>query len=169
MPAKLRAGMSLREVTRADWPRLLELNEASVQELSPLDEQRLAYILKLAYCSIVVEHDSEVVAFAIAIAPRAEYDSRNYSWFSERYERFLYLDRIAVDASMRRHGFGAQLYDAMEQTAAAFDRMVCDVNVEPRNDASLAFHSARGYQDVGRLEHGSVKTVALFVKELGEP
>jgi uncharacterized protein len=161
--------MGLREVTRADWPRLLELNEASVQELSPLDEQRLAQILSLAHRSIVVEHDGDVAAFAIAIAPGAGYDSDNYSWFSERYERFLYLDRIAVDASMRRHGFGAQLYDAMEQTAAAFGQMVCDVNVKPRNDASLAFHSARGYRDVGRLQHGTVKTVALLVKELREP
>jgi predicted GNAT superfamily acetyltransferase len=160
--------MSLRDVTREDWPRLLELNAASVQELSPLDEPRLAYILALAHRSIVIEHDREVAAFALAIAPGTDYDSDNYRWFGERYERFLYLDRIAVDATQRRHGFGAQLYDAMEQSAAGFGRMVCDVNVEPRNDASLGFHSARGYRDVGRLQHGDVKTVALFVKELPE-
>jgi predicted GNAT superfamily acetyltransferase len=44
--------------------------------------------------------------------------------------------------------------------------MVCDVNIEPRNDASLAFHAARGYREVGRLAHGSVKAVALLSKEL---
>jgi predicted GNAT superfamily acetyltransferase len=44
--------------------------------------------------------------------------------------------------------------------------MVCDVNIEPRNDTSLAFHAARGYHEVGRLAHGSVKTVALMSKEL---
>jgi predicted GNAT superfamily acetyltransferase len=158
--------MGLREVTPADWPALLALNAASVRELSPMDEERLRYILALAHRSVLVERAGEVVAFAIAIAPATDYDSRNYGWFAERYERFLYLDRIAVAASHRRRGLAAQLYDAMEQAAQPFERMVCDVNIEPPNDASLAFHAFRGYLEVGRLEHGSVKTVALLSKEL---
>lgn len=161
--------MRLRDATRADRPQLLALNGASVQVLSPLDEQRLDYILALARRSLVVEHEGEVIAFAVAVAPGAPYDSKNYGWFDERYERFLYLDRIAVAASMRRHGVGAQLYDAMETSAAPFGRMVCDVDIEPPNDPSLAFHHARGYREVGRLAHGTVKTVALFSKELATP
>jgi uncharacterized protein len=158
--------MGLREATRADWSALLALNAASVRELSPLDEERLKYILALAHRSLVVERSSEVVAFAVAIAPGAAYDSNNYGWFGERYERFLYLDRIAVAAAQRRQGIGAQLYDAMEQAAAPFERMVCDVNIDPPNDASLAFHAFRGYLQVGRLQHGATKTVALLSKEL---
>jgi hypothetical protein len=110
-----------------------------------------------------------VAGFAIAIAPGKTYDSDNYRWFAERYERFLYLDRIAVDAEQRRLGIGARLYDAMEAAAETFSRMVCDVNIEPRNDASLAFHAARGYREVGQLAHGEVKTVALMSKELAAP
>lgn len=158
--------MNAREMARADWPTVLALNEASVRELSPLDETRLRYILELAHAALVVERDGELAAFAIAIAPGTEYDSANYRWFAERYERFLYLDRIAVGAAHRRHGLGALLYDAMEEAARPFGQMVCDVNVRPRNDASLGFHAARGYQDVGRLEHGEVKTVALMRKQL---
>jgi predicted GNAT superfamily acetyltransferase len=86
--------MTLREVTAADRPQLLALNHASVRELSELDEQRLDYILSLAFRSVVVEHHGEVVAFAVAVAPGASYDSANYAWFGERFERFLYLDRI---------------------------------------------------------------------------
>ncbi len=56
----------------------------------------------------------------------------------------------------------------MEEAARPFGQMVCDVNVRPRNDASLGFHAARGYEDVGRLEHGEVKTVALMRKQLCE-
>jgi uncharacterized protein len=158
--------MGLRAATYADWTALLAINAASVRELSPLDEQRLRYILALAHRSLVVERAGEVVAFAVAIAPGADYDSRNYGWFGERYERFLYLDRIAVAAARRRQGIGAQLYDAMEEAAAPFERMVCDVNIEPPNEASLAFHAFRGYVQVGRLEHGEAKTVALLSKEL---
>jgi predicted GNAT superfamily acetyltransferase len=159
--------MIVREPTRADRAALLSLNQASVRELSDLDEARLEYILALAHRSLVVEADSgEVVAFAIAVAPGADYDSANYAWLGARFERFLYLDRIAVDSRFRRHGIGARLYAEMEASAVAFERMVCDVNIEPPNDASLAFHAARGYEPVGQLSHGEVKTVVLLSKEL---
>lgn len=158
--------MTLRDAARQDWPRLLELNAASVVELSPLDGQRLRYILGLAHRCLVIDGDDGVSGFAIAVAPQTDYDSANYRWFGERYQRFLYLDRIAVGAAHRRHGLGALLYDEMEDAARPFGQMVCDVNVEPRNDASLGFHAARGYEDVGRLAHGEVKTVALMRKQL---
>jgi predicted GNAT superfamily acetyltransferase len=159
--------VELRHATQRDRPRLLELNAASVQELSPLDEPRLGYILALAHSCLVAERgDGELVGFAIAVAPGADYDSKNYKWLAERYERFLYLDRIAVDVACRRQGVGARLYDAMEAAAAQFERMVCDVNIAPRNDASLAFHGSRGYREVGELAHGSAKTVVLMSKEL---
>jgi hypothetical protein len=158
--------MRLREVKRADWPALLALNLASVRELSELDEERLEEILSWTHRSLVVERAGEVVAFALVIAPGTAYDSRNYRWFGERYERFLYLDRIVVADGQRRRGIATRLYDAMEETAAPFERMVCDVNVRPPNDASLAFHGARGYLEVGRLAHGSEKVVALMSKEL---
>jgi uncharacterized protein len=158
--------MTLREVTRADWPALLELNLASVRELSELDEERLRQIISFAHRSLVVESAREVVAFALVIAPGTAYDSRNYRWFGDRFERFLYLDRIVVADGQRRRGIATRLYDAMEESAAPFERMVCDVNVRPPNDASLAFHGARGYVEVGRLAHGSEKVVALMSKEL---
>jgi uncharacterized protein len=159
--------MQLRKLTDEDLPAVLELNQASVVELSPLDEQRLRYILALAYRSVVVEHDGEVRAFAIAIAPGTGYDSRNYARLGERFERFLYLDRIAVAAGARRQGLGAMLYDAIEQAARPFGRIVCDVNIEPPNDASLAFHTARGYLPLEELAHAE-KRVVLMGKELGE-
>jgi predicted GNAT superfamily acetyltransferase len=162
--------ISIRELQRADHPRVLELNQVSVQELSELDEPRLEYILALAHRSLVVaSDDGGVLAFALAIAPGTDYDSLNYTTLGEMFESFLYLDRIAVADSARRKGLGAALYDAMEAAAAPFERMVCDVNIEPRNDASLAFHAARGYREVGELAHGDLKTVALMSKELGAP
>ncbi|HEY4809542.1 MAG TPA: GNAT family N-acetyltransferase [Solirubrobacteraceae bacterium] len=158
--------MLLREPTRADWPRLLELNQASVNELSALDQARLELVLALAHHSLVVESDGEVVGFAIAMAPGVPYDSDNYRWFSKSFEEFLYLDRVAVAEAMRRRGIGDQLYGAMESAAQTFGRMVCEVNLVPRNEASLAFHASRGYREIGRLEHNPEKVVALMSKEL---
>jgi predicted GNAT superfamily acetyltransferase len=158
--------MRLRDVTAADRLRLLELNEESVRALSELDERRLDFILELAHRSLVAQLDGRIAGFAIAIAQGTGYDSDNYRWFSTRYERFLYLDRIAVAAGHRRHGLGGALYEAMEATAVPFGRMVCEVNVDPPNEVSLAFHRARGYREVGRLAHGTQRTVLLLSKEL---
>jgi predicted GNAT superfamily acetyltransferase len=158
--------MTLRALARADWPAVLALNQASVHELSELDDARLQYVLSFAHRALVAEDSSGVVAFAVAMAPGAAYDSRNYHWFDERFERFLYLDRVAVDTRRRRQGIGARVYDEMETAARAFGRMVCDVNLAPRNDASLGFHQARGYREIARLQHPE-KLVALMSKELG--
>lgn len=158
--------MGLRDLTAADTPQVLRLHDESVEVLSEMDEERLQLILSLARRSLVAEVDGEVVGFALALAQGTSYDSDNYRWFSERYERFLYLDRIAISAAHRRHGLGGALYEAMEATAAAYGRMVCEVNVEPANEVSLAFHRARGYREVGRLVHGTVRTVALLCREL---
>jgi predicted GNAT superfamily acetyltransferase len=159
--------MRLREVTPADHPALLALNEASVLELSPLDAQRLRYILALAHRSLLVERDGEALAFAIAIAPGADYDSANYGRLSELFDRFLYLDRIAVAEQARRKGLATMLYDAMEDAARPFGRIVCDVNVIPPNEPSLALHAARGYRPLERFAHDE-KTVVLMAKELAE-
>jgi uncharacterized protein len=161
--------MPTSEITRADWPQLLSLNRASVRELSELDEPRLEWILSFAYRAFVVEHEGEVAAFAVAIAPGTPYDSANYRWFSEHYRRFLYLDRVVVAESLRRRGIGAQLYDAIEAAAQPLERMVCEVNVLPANEPSLAFHAARGYVEIERVAHGQTKVVAMLSKELAAP
>ncbi len=161
------ARMRLRELTRADWPAVLTLNLASVQELSELDERRLEWILSLAHRALAIEGErGELAAFALAVGPGTDYDSANYQWFDARFERFVYLDRVAVAERVRRRGMATRLYEAMEEAAAAFERMVCEVNVLPPNTASLAFHDSRGYVEVGRLVHHERKAVALLCKEL---
>lgn len=158
--------MTLREIEPRDHAAVLALNQDSVRELAPLDEDRLRYILAMCHRALLVERDGQVLAFALALAPGADYDSRNYARLSELYDSFLYLDRVAVAAGARRRGLGAMLYDAIEDSAREFGRMVLDVNVEPPNEPSLAFHAARGYQPLEQLEHAE-KTVVLMSKELG--
>src|SRR3546814_14015768 len=99
------------------------------------------------------------------LGPGAAYASDNYRWFTERYDDFVYLDRIAVDSSARRAGVGGALYDALD--ALASERRVpalCEVNLVPRNDPSLAFHATRGFECVGELAHDGGKVVRMFAR-----
>ena len=112
------------------------------------------------------EVDGELLGFVFVLDPGVAYASRNYAWFSERYEAFAYLDRVAIDERARRRGVGSAIYDAIE--ADARDRgvpLLLEVNVEPPNEPSLAFHCGRGYAEVGRQPFGTHE-VAMFEKPL---
>ena len=159
------AAPSLRPIAEADVPAVLALNHRFVDLLSPLDAERLLWLVGLSDHADVVEVDERVVGFVLTMAPGADYDSENYLWHAARYgDSFYYLDRIVIAEEMRRQGVAAFVYDAMEDVARAFGRMTLEVNVDPPNLESLAFHERRGYVEVGRLgEPGHV--VGLLAKE----
>jgi len=54
----------------------------------------------------------------------------------------------------------------MESHAAAHGRMVCEVNSEPPNVESLAFHAARGYREVGHLTQADGHQTVMLEKAL---
>jgi predicted GNAT superfamily acetyltransferase len=157
----------LRAMTEADTYAVLSLNARAVDVTGPLDADRLARIRAMAVRADVVEVDGWVAAFALVLPPDAVYDSPNFAWFRERYDReFLYLDRVVVSQLNRRSGIGGLIYDSAEADAAAYGRLTCEVNAEPPNEASLAFHAHRGFVEAGRLAHDTGKVTAMMVKEL---
>lgn len=161
------AGSRLRRVEEPDHERVLELNARNVDSLAPMGHDRLLALEAIAHRFDVVEADGEFAGFVVTFAPGTSYDSENYLWFTERYaDRFYYLDRIVLLDRFRRRGLGTLVYDELEQVATAYDRLTLEVNLEPRNDVSLAFHERRGYKEVGRLG-GADKLVSLMQKDLG--
>lgn len=155
----------LRALTEADAEVVLAINEASVALLAPMDREAYRWFLREASCAWGAEVDGELLGFVIVLPPGLAYPSRNYAWFSDRYATFAYLDRVAIDAQARRQGLGTAIYDAVEQHSA--DELVpllLEVNVEPPNHASLAFHDARGFSEVGTLAHDGGKVVRLLAK-----
>ncbi|MEP6649566.1 MAG: GNAT family N-acetyltransferase [Lapillicoccus sp.] len=157
---------SLRPIAEADVPAVLALNHRFVDLLSPLDAERLLWLAGLSDRADVVEVGERVVGFVLTMAPGSGYDSENYRWHAQRFDdAFYYLDRIVIAEEVRRQGVAGFVYDAMEEVAQGFGRMTLEVNVDPPNLGSLAFHERRGYIEVGRLgEPGHV--VGLMAKEL---
>ena len=158
---------TLRPVTEAYVEQVLALNERNVQALAPMDGGRLVELDGLADRFDIVEVDGRFGGFVVTFAPGAAYDSENYRWFADRYGTdFYYLDRIVLDERIRRQGLGTFVYDEVERVAQKYGRLTLEVNLQPRNDVSLAFHERRGFAEVGRLGD-ETHLVSLMEKELG--
>jgi uncharacterized protein len=158
--------VEIRPLADADVEAVLELNEKSVDAVSPLDSSKLATYRTMAAESLVAEVDGAVAGFAVAYRPGSEYESVNYRWHAQRFADFFYLDRIVVGAGYRRRGIATALYDAMEERARPHGRMVCEVNSDPPNVESLAFHRRRGYVEIGELAQPDGHLVVMLEKPL---
>ena len=145
---------------------LLALNNAHAVELSWLDPERLARLLKSAFYA---RRLGDLAAFLLAFDESADYDSPNYLWFRRRYPHFVYIDRVAVDRAMRKQGLAHLLYRDLfrHATQAGHRIVVCEVNSEPPNPASDAFHAALGFSEVGRATiHQGAKSVRYLALDL---
>lgn len=156
----------LRDIADHDVPLVLDLNERNVELLAPLDAARLDQLSTWAHRAQVIEVAGERAGFVITVPAGTDYDSPNYRWFSALYgSSFHYLDRIVFEDRFRRRGLGSAVYDMIEADASTAGRLALEVNAEPPNPASLAFHAARGFAEVGRLG-GAGKAVAMLAKDL---
>jgi hypothetical protein len=157
--------VEIRTLVDVDLPAALALNNANLPALNELDEPELARLVGMSSESLVATADEGAVAgFCIVLPPGVDYDSLNYAWFSRNYRDFVYLDRIAVDPTRRRSGIGRAFYDELRRRLAGrHPVLLCEVNVKPRNDASLAFHESIGFREVGQQDTaGGTKRVSLL-------
>ena len=99
--------------------------------------------------------------------PGTAYDSINYLWHADRFDDFLYLDRIASRSDFRRRGIASALYDAMEELAkAARPDGLRDLLRAAATIVSIAFHEARGYREVGHLMQSNGQETVMMEKPL---
>ncbi len=139
----------LRPLTPADHAAVLELNERNVELLAPLDEPRLVQLVDWSDTAAAIEVDGAFAGFVLTFAAGSAYDGENFAWFSERYPDFTYLDRVVIHEDFRRRGLGTRVYDELEG-ACGRPVFTLEVNIDPPNEPSLAFHRARGFVEVGR-------------------
>lgn len=157
-------GALLRPISTADHAEVLSLNERHVELLSPLDQARLLELQSAAHRASVLECDGRFAGFVITFAAGSAYDGENFAWFGERYEDFCYLDRVVVHEDFLRRGLASAAYDELE-SGCGRPVFTLEVNVDPPNEPSLAFHRARGYVEVGRrMSDGHL--VAMLAKHL---
>jgi len=161
--------LHVRDVRADELEELFELNQANTPHLGSVSLDGLKGLHERAVYFRVAESARRVVGFLIAFDPSADYDSVNFLWFRERFDSFVYIDRIAVFPDGRRRGVASLLYGDLE--AFARERkipiMTCEYNLRPPNEVSRSFHRTYGFKEVGRQEtEGGKKCVSLQVKRL---
>jgi predicted GNAT superfamily acetyltransferase len=160
--------VEIRELADTDIDFVLELNNANVPAVSGLDRRDLDALLQDAAWSLVAVEASEVIGFSISLLPGSAYASVNYRWFVERYESFVYLDRIAVTEARRGEGVGEHLYaDLIRRIGASAPLLTCEVNVNPPNEGSMRFHQRLGFREVGRQDTPYGIRVGMLALDLG--
>jgi predicted GNAT superfamily acetyltransferase len=139
------------------------LNNAFARETSFLDEAGWTRLTGLARFAFATPD-----AFLIAVDQDACYDSANFLWFRDRFERFIYIDRVVVAASAHGQGLGRAMYDRLfaEAKVAGYPCVLAEVNTNPPNPGSIAFHARMGFEAVEDVTWSPEKSVRYFARTL---
>ncbi|MER0122649.1 N-acetyltransferase family protein [Streptococcus sp. ZJ93] len=105
------------------------------------DFQRKIEQINERYPFLLAEYDGQVLGYAYA---STYYDKAAYDWTAEL--------TIYLDEEKRGSGLGSALYDALEKelTQRGFKNFVVCISLP--NDASMAFHKKRGYEQVAHFK-----------------
>jgi predicted GNAT superfamily acetyltransferase len=142
----------VRPIEPADLAAVLALNNSHSLELGQIDPEKLGHSISAATLAIAMGPVGQPDAFLIAFDQAAPAQGPNHAWFLARRPRFLYVDRICVHPQARKRGLARALYSAVLAEAARRGKPVvcCEVNSDPPNPGSDAFHAALGFSEVGR-------------------
>ena len=156
-----------RPIVAADLPALAAMNDAAVPAVSPLGLDGFVAHVPRCDVAVVIDDDDGPVAFLLALVPGVDYASENYQWFEGHRPGSLYVDRLVVVPRAHGRGLGRLLYESVAARAVelGLPEITCEVNLEPPNPESLAFHARLGFVQIGEQDtKGGAGRVALLAR-----
>ena len=141
--------MSIRRAKEKDLPSILDLNN---RESKWVGKKEIDFFQKYMYIPIfnVFETNERIVGFLMAMDQNTDYDSINFLWFKDKFNKFYYIDRVIVDESMRGKGIASLLYRELIDIKQDIP-LVAEVSINPSNEGSVIFRDKIGFKDVGTL------------------
>ena len=142
------ARVRVRDVAPEDLDGVLALNNAHAREVNAHTAESLgAAVARAARARIVprqARDERGCDAFLIAFDETTPAQGPNHAWFLAREPRFLYIDRVVVAPAARGRGLARALYEDLA-AAGAGRPQCCEVNLDPPNPESVAFHERLGF------------------------
>ena len=157
-------GVNVRPAAASDLAAILAINAAGQPGVSPFLSDEVAALASGAIRCWVAEAAGRMAGYLIAYRQDETCEGDEFAWFQRAYPSFLYVDQIAVAPAVQRTGAGSALYRATTAYAAAqgLGLLTCEVNLDPPNPGSLAFHRRLGFAEVGILRTSDGRTVTLL-------
>ena len=157
--------MQCRPLSAADVSSIWAINEEGLPGTGKVSKDEIIKLLEFAELSLGAFDQHSLLGFVICLPPRTAYGSVNYAWFNNRYDDFLYVDRIAVSQLHQNLKIGTQLYSEVISLAGKKGIPVAaEVNRTPPNPGSMRFHERCGFTEVGVLNHKE-KSVTMLLRE----
>ena len=136
------------------------LNQTNSPEVGFLDSMDyLKELLEKSYINLCVKNDNEIIGFMVCFREGSDYSSKNYKFFMDNEDHFIYIDRVVIKEEFRRKGIANHLYTLIEEIATEEGSpLCCEVNTFPENKPSIGFHKKFGFIGIGKndFEENSV-------------
>ena len=161
--------MIIRDWCDADLAALHAINEASVPGVGSVDRTAFDRLVRdVSAATLVAEVDGQPSGFVLCMFEGLDYASLNYKWISANYDRFAYIDRVAVAQDKRGQRIGEALYEAVVGRFSGMRNiLLAEVNLAPPNPGSLRFHKTHGFRECGeRWEIEGEKGVVYLRRDL---
>ena len=143
-----------------------EINEQGLPGTGKVSLDEMKNLLNISELSVGAFEDDSLLGFVICLLPNTAYGSLNYAWFNQRFENFIYVDRIAVDEKYRNQGIGQALYDTVFDYASEHQLPVtAEVSLRPQNLGSDRFHLRHGFSAIAEVDHGD-KAVTMYIRNI---
>lgn len=162
----------IRPFEPADLEALHRINQASVPNVGSVTLDRLRALVATSLTTLVALGPEGPAGLLVCLDESADYDSPNFVWLKQRYPRFFYVDRIALDPNARGRALGQALYETLiarlADTPSHRDLpLACEVNTEPANPGSLRFHARLGFREIGTQTFDDGKAVVYLARPVG--
>ena len=157
--------MLVRSLTIDDLDRMARINQEGLPGTGKISDKQLATLLDMCELAIGVEKEGVLVGYVLCLLRGAPYWSLNYAWFNERYKKFIYVDRIAVDTQFRDQGIGSKLYQKVIQYSTKNNvSITAEVSLVPPNPGSDRFHIRHSFNSVGEF-HQENQSVTMYIRD----
>ncbi len=158
----------LRDAKRSDIDTIVSINESAIPAVNYVSYNEFEWFFhRKLYFKIAENSHGAISGFLLVLPSGLEYKSLNYKWFSSKYDKFAYIDRIVVMDKFKKNGIGKSLYLDLEKNISDYELIACEFNIKPPNPTSKKFHESLSYENVGyQLTENETKKVSLMIKKI---